>query len=335
MDFFTHIVVSVTIANLLSQDEASQRAFIIGGIAPDLDVLISWLPILIPQLYFLQHRGLFHTVIIAPFMVMALIFSTRYYERFNFINRLKEPLQEITTEFTPITVIWGVLGFFLHLCMDCITQGGLHLFYPLIYQRIATSTISIFDPLITLLSSVIVLRFLYSKLTGSKSYSVTQFKKSTKSVSILFIILLSVYGVLQINTIVTHSPTSTTPAIIPPFRWVVSEKNNVISIHMVNQLTQGVVKTYNYFSLAYNQTRWNSTIIESIVEEAMGTITYKEFEFQLGSETRLAFNVTFNEIDNLWEIVVLDTLRDAQNKFYGILSGGLFNTEVIIHLSQK
>ena len=63
--------------------------------------------------------------------------------------------------------------------------------------------------------------------------------------------------------------------------------------------------------------------------------TYKEFEFQLGSETRLAFNVTFDEIDNLWEIVVLDTLRDAQNKFYGIPSRGLFNTEVIVNLSQK
>jgi membrane-bound metal-dependent hydrolase YbcI (DUF457 family) len=335
MDFFTHIVVSATIANQLSQDEDSQRAFIIGGIAPDLDVLIFWLPALIPQLYILQHRGLFHTVILAPFMVMALILSTRYYERYNFINRLEEPFQEMITEFNPTTVILGILGFLLHLSMDCITQGGLHLFYPLIYQRIAISTISIFDPLVTLLSSVIVLRFIYSKLTGSRTYSVSQFKKSAKSISILFVILLSVYGLLQVNTIVTHSPTSTTPDIIPPFRWVVSEENNVISIHMVNQLTQEIVKTYTYSPLAYNQTRWNITIIESIVEQAKGTITYKEFEFQLDSETRLALNVTFNEMENRWEIVFLDALSDAQNRFYGILFGGFLNAEIIIHLSQK
>jgi len=307
MDFFTHIVVSVAIANQLTQDEDSQRAFIIGGLAPDIDVLIFWLPVLIPQLFVLQHRGLFHTVILAPFMVMALILSTRYYERYNFVNRLKEPFQEMITE----------------------------LFYPLIYQRIAISTISIFDPLITLLSSVIVLRFIYSKLTSSSTYSVSQFKKSAKSISILFVILLSIYGLLQVYTIVTHSPTSTTPDILPPFRWVVSKENNVISIHMVNQLTQEIVKTYNYSPLAYNQTRWNITIIESIVEQAKGTITYKEFDFQLGSETRLALNVTFNEMENRWEIVFLDALRDAQNRFYGIPLGAFLNVEVVIHLSQK
>jgi len=335
MDFFTHIVVSVAIANQLTQDEDSQRAFIIGGLAPDIDVLIFWLPVLIPQLFVLQHRGLFHTVILAPFMAMALILSTRYYERYNFVNRLKEPFQEMITEFNPTTVIWGVLGFLLHLCMDCITQGGLHLFYPLIYQRIAISTISIFDPLITLLSSVIVLRFIYSKLTSSSTYSVSQFKKSAKSISILFVILLSIYGLLQVYTIVTHSPTSTTPDILPPFRWVVSKENNVISIHMVNQLTQEIVKTYNYSPLAYNQTHWNITIIEFIVEQAKGTITYKEFEFQLDSETRLALNVTFNEMENRWEIVFLDALRDAQNRFYGIPLGAFLNVEVVIHLSQK
>ena len=55
MDFFTHIIVSVAIANTLSQDEDSHRAFIIGGIAPDVDILVSWLSVLIPQLFFL-HR---------------------------------------------------------------------------------------------------------------------------------------------------------------------------------------------------------------------------------------------------------------------------------------
>ncbi|MFX0207055.1 MAG: metal-dependent hydrolase [Candidatus Hodarchaeota archaeon] len=335
MDFFTHIVVSVALTNQLSQDEDSQRAFIIGGIAPDLDVLVFWIPVVIPQLYILQHRGLLHTVILAPFVVIALIFSTRYFKRFNCINRLEEPFQEMITEFNPTTVILGVLGFLLHLGMDCITQGGLHLFFPLINQRIAISTISIIDPLITLFSSVVVLRFIYSILSNSTTYSVSQFKKSAKYISILFVILLSFYGLLQFNTIITHSPTATTPGIIPPFRWFVNEKNNGISIHLVNQLNQKIVKTYNYSPLTYNKTRWNNIIIESVVEQVKGKLKFKEFEFQLGAETRLAFNVTFHEMENRWEIVVLDTLRDAQNRFYGIASGGFLNNEVVIHLSQE
>ena len=335
MDFFTHIIVSVAIANTLSQDEDSHRAFIIGGIAPDVDILVSWLSVLIPQLFILQHRGLFHTVLVAPFIAMGLILSTKYYQRFNFIKRLKEPFQEMYTDFNSKTVVWGVFGSLLHLFMDFITQGGLRLFYPLIYQRISIGTISTFDPLITFLSSVVVLRFFYSKLTGSNTYSLFQFKKSAKSISILFVILLLVYGLLQVNTIVTHSPTSTTPDSIPIFRWVVSEEKNVISIRIVNQLSQKIVKTYNYSPLTYNQTYWNNTTIKSIVEQAKGTIEYKKFEFQLGSETRLAVNVTFNEMENRWEILFIDALRDAQNRFYGIPKWFFIDTGTTIHLSQK
>jgi inner membrane protein len=335
MDFFTHIIVSVVIANQLSNDNDSQRAFIIGGIAPDLDVLIFWLPAVIPQLYILQHRGLFHTVIMAPFIIMPLIYSTRYFKSFNFINRLKEPFQEMITEFNLTTVILGFLGFLLHLIMDCFTQRGLHLFFPLIYRRITISTISTIDPLITLFSSVIVLRFIYSTLTNSTRYSVSQFKKSAKSIFTLFVIVLSIYSLLQLNTIATHSSTTTSSDFIPPFRWIVIEENNVISIQMVNQLTQKIVKTYNYSPLTYNKTRWNITTVESVIEQAKGMFKYKEFEFQLGAETRLAYNVTFYEMDNRWEIVVLDTLGDAQNRFYGISYGGFLKNEVVIYLSQE
>ncbi|MFX0211013.1 MAG: metal-dependent hydrolase, partial [Candidatus Hodarchaeota archaeon] len=230
MDLFTHITVSVAIVTTLSHDEDSQRAFIIGGMAPDVDVLISWLSTLIPQLFFLQHRGLFHAVLVAPVITMVLIFLTKYSERFNYIKRFKERFQEMYTEFNSKTVFWGVLGSLIHLFMDFITQGGLHLFYPLIYQRISISTISVFDPLITIISSIIVLRFVYSKFMGSSTYSLSQVKKSVKLTSILFVILLIVYGLLQVNTVVVQSPISTTPDSIPIFRWVVSEENNFISI---------------------------------------------------------------------------------------------------------
>ncbi len=330
MDIFLHIVVNVAVANQLSQDENSQRAFVLGGIAPDMDVFIAWIPILIPQLFFLQHRGLFHTVIMAPFIVIGLIFSTKYYQRINFIKRLDEPFQGMYTELNYSTFLWGVIGFFIHLLMDCITPGGLQLFYPFIHQRTTFNLISVVDPLVSLLSSVIVLRFIYNKLISSSVYSFAHLKKSARSVCILFVVLLTVYGFLQVNTVITHSPISSKPEIIPIFRWIYSEDINTISIRLVNQLTQNTIKTYNYSSLTYNQTVWNITTIDSIVNLAKDTIDYKKFKFQLESEGYLAVNVTFNEEEDKWEVSFLDTFQDAQLKFYGFPT--FWETEVIIFL---
>ncbi len=334
MDVFLHLVVNAAVANQLSQDENSQRVFILGGIVPDMDVFLAWIPILIPQLFILQHRGLFHTVFVAPFIVIALILSTKYYRKINFIQRLDEPFQGMYTELNYSTFLWGVFGFFMHLIMDCITPGGLQLFYPFIYQRITLNLISVIDPLVSLLSSVIVIRFIYNKLISSSSYSFSHLKKSARSISILFVVLLSVYGFLQVNTVVTQSSISTKPEIIPIFRWVYSEDQNNISIGLVNQLTQKTVKTYKYSSLTYNQTVWNITTINSIIKQAKDTFEYKKFKFQLESEAYIAVNATFNEEGNRWEVSFLNTFQDAQFSFYGFPNGSFLETKVIIHLNQ-
>lgn len=334
MDIFLHIVVNATIANQLSQDKNSQRTLVLGGIAPDMDVFFAWIPILIPQLFILQHRGLFHTVFAAPFIIIPLILSTKYFKRINFIKKLNEPLQELYTELNYKTVMWGVFGVFIHLILDTITSGGLQLFYPLIQQRITFNLISMIDPLIALLSSVIVLRFAYNKLINSSTYSFSHFNKSARSICILFIILLSFYSFLHINTVITHSPNFTKPEIIPIFRWVYFQDENTISIRLVNQLTQGIVKTYSYSSLTYKQSDWNITTINSIVNQAKETYVYKGFKFRLESEEYLAVNATFNEERNGWEISFLDTFQDAQFRFYGFPNIPFRETEVVIFLNQ-
>ncbi|MHA2245765.1 MAG: metal-dependent hydrolase [Candidatus Hodarchaeales archaeon] len=334
MDIFLHIVVNTAVANQFNRDENSQRAFVLGGIAPDMDVLITWVPIVIPQLFILQHRGLFHTLFVAPFIVIALILSTKYYKKINFIQRLDEPFQAMNTELNYITFLWGIFGFFMHLIMDCITPGGLQLFYPFIHQRITINLISVIDPLLSLLSCIIVLRFLYNQLISSSTYSFIHFKKSARSICILFVVLLTVYGFFQVNTVITHSPVSTKPEIIPIFRWVYREDQNTITIHLVNQLTQKTVKAYNYSSLTYNQTAWDDTTIESIVKQAKDTFEYKKFKFQLESEAYLAINASFNEEGNEWEISFLDTFQDAQFRYYGLLNGSFMETEVTIYLNQ-
>ncbi len=335
MDIFLHIVVNAALANQLSRDENSQRACVLGGIVPDMDVVFAWIPIIIPQLFILQHRGLFHTVIAAPFIVSAFIISTKYFGKINFKQKLDEPFKAIHTELNYRSFLWGFSGVFLHLIMDIISFNGIPLFYPLSDQRITINLISVVDPLLSVLSSLIVLRLIYNKLINSSTYSFLHFKKSARSISILFVLLLVVYGSLHVNTVVNQSPISTKPEIIPIFRWLYSEDQKIISIRLVNQLTQETLKTYNYSSLTYNQTVWNTTTIDSIIKEAKETLDYKKFQFQLESEAYLAVNVTFNEEGNEWIVSFLDTFQNAQNRFYGFLGESFMETQITIHLDSR
>ncbi|MFX1507249.1 MAG: metal-dependent hydrolase [Promethearchaeota archaeon] len=329
-----HIVVNAAIANQLSQDENSQRACILGGIVPDLDVLFAWIPFLIPQLFILQHRGLFHTVIAAPFIAGAIIVSTQLLSKMNFVKRLEESFKVLHTELNYRSFLWGMLGVFIHLLLDVISYNGILLFYPFSEQRIALNLISVVDPLVSVLSGLIVLRLVYNKYIESGTYSFLHFKKSARSISILFVLLVVVYGSLQVNTMVTQSPISTRPEIIPFFRWMYTEDKNEITISLVNQLTQNIIKTYSYASLTYNQTAWNISSINSAINRARRTLDYKIFQYERISEAYFAVNVTFNGKDNEWEVSFLDTFQDAQSKFYGFPGGPFMENEVIIHVSQ-
>lgn len=334
MDIFSHIVVNAAISHQLSRDENSQRACILGGIVPDLDLISAWIPFIIPQLFFLQHRGLFHTVIAAPFIVCAMIVSTRFFRNINFVQRLDEPFKAIYTELNYRSFLWGATGVFLHLILDLISYNGILPFYPLSEQRIALNLISVIDPLISVLSGLIVLRFIYNKYINSSTYSFFHFKKSARSISMLFVLLLIVYGSLQVNTMVNQSPISTKPEIIPLLRWIYKEDENGVTISLVNQLTQDIIKTYNYAYITYNQTAWNITTINSLIKEAKQSLDYKIFQFERTSEAYFTVNVTFNEEENEWEVSFLDTFQDAQSKFYGFPTGPFMENEVIIRVSQ-
>ncbi len=334
MDFFLHIVVNTAIAYQFGRDDNSQRAFVLGGIVPDLDMFAAWIPFLIPQLYILQHRGFFHTVLLAPIIVSGLILSTKYLYKLNFIQRLDEPVRALSTDLNHHSLFWGVLGVFMHLMMDLISYNGIVLFYPFIDQRVTLNLISVIDPLVSVLSAVIVLRLIYNKMIESGTYAFSQFQKSTKMVSLLFVLLLTSYSFLQINTIITQSPISTKPEIIPIFRWVFTEEQNTISISLVNQLSQEVLRTYNYPSLTYNRTKWNAAAINAIVSQVKETLKYKQFKFELESEVYLAVNATFNEKENRWEVSFLDTFQDAQFRFYGFFGNPFLEFKTTIYLNS-
>ncbi|MHA2364285.1 MAG: metal-dependent hydrolase [Candidatus Hodarchaeales archaeon] len=331
MDFFTHIIVSVSVARLLFKDEHNQRAFIIGGMAPDFDVFVAWIPFFIPEFFFLSHRGIFHSFLFIPLIVTFLIFLTHSGDRINRFKHLKLFLQDSYTEFNVYTVVCGFVGSCLHFLMDIVTHGGLPIFLPFSSQRLSTSTLSYFDPIVTLLSIISVIWFVLKRFKGHK-ISLIRIDKITRIISLLFLIFLILYGFIQVNTIQTHNPDSSIPGFIPLYRWIIEEQEDNFTVHLVNQLTQKILKTYTYTSIVWNKTNWNRSTIDFVIELAEKTIEFKAFIFNLGPEKRLVYNISFNSIENLWEVRLLDIFRDAQFKYYRISSLPFDRPEKVINV---
>ncbi|MFQ5980137.1 MAG: metal-dependent hydrolase [Candidatus Heimdallarchaeota archaeon] len=330
MDFFTHLVVSVAIASTGQRDEDNQRAFIIGGIAPDFDVLASWLPILWPNVYFLQHRGLFHTIFFAPVVAAALIGLSGYLGRVSEKKLIQTVSQRIATPLTSRSIMAGLFGSMEHLLMDWISVRGVVLFYPLDSTRYSLSVISVVDPVITLLSTAIVILWLYGQVKESFTFSFPRFVKFSQRTSVLFVCLVLCYGALQVYTLTTQSPTSSTPALLPIYRWILHDESEHVTIQIVNQLSQDVEKTYSYPILTFNRTLWTEEMIETVIEAAKDTLDYKALEFQVDPESRLVFAIEFTEDEGNWEVVITNVLQDAQRRYYGLFGGSFFENEITI-----
>lgn len=107
----------------------------IGGLAPDLDILIRSSE---DTLLFIEyHRHFSHSILFAP--VGSLIVSIFIYLLF---IKKKASFKKI--------YIFSTLGFFTHGLLDSLTSYGTMLFWPFSEKRVAYNIISIIDPLFTI-----------------------------------------------------------------------------------------------------------------------------------------------------------------------------------------
>lgn len=332
MDFFTHLVVSAAIAFTIFNDEDYQRAFIIGGIAPDFDVLIAWFPMLLPDLYFLQHRGLIHTVFFAPLAAALLIGATGRLERISDREAIQRLSQEIATPLTARTILMGTAGAFGHLFLDVLTTWGVPLFYPVLSTRFSLGVIPVFDPVVTLLSTAVVILFLYNQIRPPAGLSFGQFVRVSRGIGVLFCCLVLLYGSLQAYTLTTQSPTpaSSAPEVLAIYRWTLLEEDDYIRIHFVNQLTQEIEKSYSYPILTFNDTMWTVELIERVIDKAKTTTDYKAYDFQLDPESRVVYEVDFVDEEDIWEVRLINSLRDAQQRHYGFPDWSFFEDDTTI-----
>jgi inner membrane protein len=135
LDTVTHGLVGV----LASKSGFSQRvgeiatiAFVIGAVFPDIDIVVS---IFGPEFSLRYHRGITHSVIVAPFFALIL---GAIIHRFSSYKNLR------------VLALMVALGIYSHIFFDLITSYGTVIFDPLSIKRYSWNLVFILDPFITL-----------------------------------------------------------------------------------------------------------------------------------------------------------------------------------------
>lgn len=130
LDVFTHFVLPYAAATALRRPRAERLAAGLGGYAPDLDILWTWVPRVWPDAYPFVHRGFSHTVWGGAALAVALLWLlTRPAIRSRW-KRLS------ALAFGGALAAIAVAGSFTHtLLLDALTITGTPAFWPLTHER--------------------------------------------------------------------------------------------------------------------------------------------------------------------------------------------------------
>lgn len=112
----------------------ASTAGVLGGVLPDIDVLIS--SSVDPLLALQFHRHFTHSLIMIPVLAIPVAYVVWFF------TKKKAPIKEV--------YIYALLGVLTHGLLDACTSYGTQLLWPFTNDRVAWNNIAIIDPLFTL-----------------------------------------------------------------------------------------------------------------------------------------------------------------------------------------
>lgn len=141
MDIATHLLVPYAAALAAfgywrkggsgDRRRASAAAVVgVAGFAPDLDGLLDGIAEALPDYYWLQHRGVSHTLLFSPLFAFTLVGSLSLLAR-------RWPARFGLFSWRASFVPWAVLGAWSHLMLDAVTLAGVPLWWPFAFGRTA------------------------------------------------------------------------------------------------------------------------------------------------------------------------------------------------------
>lgn len=220
MDLFSHALLPYLLGNFFKRKKEEITALVLGGIAPDFDVLILWINSVYPNFFLISHRGITHSFFFGFFTGIAVLYLASAKNVKNKVRRYIdfEPL------FSARTAAFAFAGVIIHLFLDAVTTRGVPLFYPFETTRYSAEVFFFTDTVLMITSFVIVLFLLKKPLQ----------KNTIPKLFLVFLLVFAGMGMLRIDQKYDAGQIFQNAKAYPtmdPFDWYVVEENrNEISI---------------------------------------------------------------------------------------------------------
>ncbi|MCZ7358133.1 MAG: metal-dependent hydrolase [Candidatus Methanoperedens sp.] len=184
MDLFSHALLPYLLGNFTKRRKEEIIAFVLGGIAPDIDIFLLLINYLYPTSFLITHRGITHSLFFGFFAGLTVLYLASR-------NTVKTRVQRYI-DFEPVvtfrTVMFAYAGVIIHLFLDFSTTRGVPFFYPFDAARYSAEVFFYTDTYLTILS-LIVLIILYKRPV--QKHTITKFLA-------LFLVVFAILGGLRI-----------------------------------------------------------------------------------------------------------------------------------------
>ncbi len=318
MDLFSHALLPYLIGTSLRQKKEDVTAFVLGGIAPDIDVLFMWINFAYPAFFLITHRGITHSLFFGFITAVCVLYMASSSGIRSYISRF--------INFEPVingrSVTIACAGAALHVFLDYITTRGVPLLYPLTTARYSAELFFYTDLSLAILSLLIII-YLYKKP-----------QKRNTAVKFLFVFLMIFALLGSVRTVEKssaegyfHGTEMKAYPTTSPFDWYVMGTNEEeIGIYEYNGLEK---------RSQYNETVKKIDVLKpgDGMERALSTAEelpqVKMFRWRAYA---VAVNASFDE--ETWSFIYYDPVQRAMFKdmppvFKGVARGfGSMNVTV-------
>ena len=297
MDFFSHALLPYLIGKSLKRNKEEITAFVLGGIAPDIDVLIIWINFVYPTFFLITHRGITHSLFFGFITAIVVLYLASRAGIRSFIRRY--------IDFDPVvnrrTAVFACAGTALHLFLDYVTSRGVPLLYPLTPTRYSAELFFYTDLILTLLSLMMII-YLYKK----------QERKNT-AVKFLFIFLIifallgSVRAIEKRNAEDFLNETLISFPTASPFDWYLlngtTEEIRLFEYNGLNRSSHFISTTKKITILL------NGDGLDSALAASEGLPQVKMFRWR---SYAIAMNASYYE--GVWSLEYYDPVQRAMTK---------------------
>ena len=185
MDFFSHAVLPYLLGSFLGLKKKYLAALVLGGIAPDLDVLVVWINYIYPTSLLIVHRGFTHTLFFGFFVAALMLFlATR-----DWVLARAQRFIKLDLDFSAYCLAFAYAGLLSHLFLDYLTTRGVPVFYPFAAARYSAEIFSMIE-IIIMIASLLVLAELFRERSR---------EKFNKNLFIIFVAFLLIVGGIRIE----------------------------------------------------------------------------------------------------------------------------------------